>query len=295
MGLWLICLGAIAWGTAGLAAKLLILHHGMTPLEIGAWRLLVAAPLLWMAAIWESRGHVFVSAGRRGLVWILLFGLALAGYQLTYFNAVDRTLVSTATLIAICTAPLLVAAVSALVLREPLGARTLLALGLGVMGVALVIGISGLATLTDSRYLGGNLLALGAATCYGGYTLIGKQLVRMLPPFRIAAAAFSTGAMMLLPFIAWPPPSWQAWGLLLYLGAVPTGLAYLLYMAGLKRTSATHASIAALLEPLTASLLAMGLLGERLPLMGWLGATLLLASLAVMTVPKGNRVNRTEG
>lgn len=293
MGLWLVCLGAIAWGTAGLAAKFLILNHGMTPLEIGAWRLLIAAPLLWMAMLWESRAYRFVFPGWRSLIWILLFGFSLAGYQAAYFNAVDRTLVSTATLVAICTGPLLVAAVSALLLREPVGARTLLALGLSVVGVALVIGIGGLEAISDSRYLVGNLLALGAAACYGGYTLIGKHLLRSLPPFRIAAAAFTAGAMFLLPFIVWPPSSMMAWGLLLYLGVVPTGLAYLLYMVGLKWTSATRASIAALLEPLTASLSALWLLGEQLPTTGWLGAGLLLASLVLMTVPKGNsRLNK---
>ncbi|MDR6225767.1 DMT family transporter [Desmospora profundinema] len=286
IGLWWVCLGAIGWGTAGLAAKFLVLNHDMTPLEIGAWRLVIGAPLLLAAAAWESRGHVFISPGMRGIGWILLFGLALAGYQVAYFSAVDRTLVSTATLLTVCTAPLLVAAFSAWKLREPLGSKTMLALGLGMAGVTLVIGIGGLIAIADSRFWMGNLLALGAAVCYGGYTLVGKHLVRWIPPFRTVAAAFVVGAVILLPFIGWPPSSWVAWGLLLYLGVVPTALAYLLYMTGLKRTSATRASIAALLEPLTASLLAVWLLGERLPPAGWLGAFLLLSSLMVMVLPE---------
>lgn len=288
-GLWWICLGAIGWGTAGFAAKVLIEHHQMASLEIGAWRLAIAAPILIAAAMWESRGHIYVSSGYKHYGWILLFGLALAGYQVAFFSAVDQTWVSTATLITLCTAPLLVAVGSTWWLHESMENRTWLALGLGVVGVGLVVGASGWTAVADQRYWIGNLLALGAAVCYGGYTLVGKHLVRFIPPFQTVAAAFAVGALLLLPSIGATPSSGAGWALLLYLGVVPTALAYLFYMTGLKRVRATQASIAALLEPLTASLLAVWLLQERLSPTGWLGAALLFASLLSMALPERKR------
>ena len=56
-GLGWIGLGAFLWGTAGLAGKVLITRHGMDPLVIGAWRLAISAPVLILAAIWESRSQ----------------------------------------------------------------------------------------------------------------------------------------------------------------------------------------------------------------------------------------------
>lgn len=281
-GLGWICLGAFLWGTAGLAGKVLITRHGMDPLVIGAWRLTISVPVLMVAAMWESKGWKGRALRRGKWGWLMVFGLAVAGYQVGYFSAVDRTLVSTATMLTVCTAPLVVAILARALLKEQLGVSTLVALAVGLAGAVLLIGAEGLAGLTDPCLTTGNALALFAAFCYGGYTLIGKHLLADAPPFQVLAVAFSLGALLLSPVIRLPEPSVEAWLLLCYLGAVPTAVAYLFYMHGLRRSTATRASVVALLEPLTAALLALLLLGERLTLAGWVGAGFLLSSLVLM-------------
>jgi len=72
------------------------------------------------------------------------------------------------------------------------------------------------------------------------------------------------------------------WLGLLYLGAVTTAGAYALYTAGLRYVSASAAGVASLLEPLTATLLGVLLFGERFGVLGWIGAALLLAGLALL-------------
>ncbi|SFG36022.1 EamA-like transporter family protein [Desulfotomaculum arcticum] len=74
------------------------------------------------------------------------------------------------------------------------------------------------------------------------------------------------------------------WLILLYLGLFPTAASYALLGAGLKKATATSSSIVVLVEPLVATLLAVGFVGERLTVAGWVGAALLLASLVVLTV-----------
>jgi DME family drug/metabolite transporter len=69
---------------------------------------------------------------------------------------------------------------------------------------------------------------------------------------------------------------------LLYLGLVPTALAYWLFLNGLRHTPATTASILTLAEPLTSTVLAALLFGERLAPLGLLGAALLLAAMGVL-------------
>jgi len=74
--------------------------------------------------------------------------------------------------------------------------------------------------------------------------------------------------------------SLTVWGLLLFLGVVPTALAYSLFLNGARSVPASVASIAALIDPVTAAVLAALLFGESLSLEGWVGAGLLLASIA---------------
>lgn len=292
-GIKWVCLASVLWGTAGLVGKGLTADYGLDPLAVAAWRLLVSSPLLLFAA-WREGVRLGTPSPplRTHAGWFLLFGLAVAGYQLGYFSAVDRTMVATATLLAVCTAPLFVALVARWAFGERLTFRVAGALAFGVFGTILIIGVDGLAGLVNPRWWTGNALALAAALCYGGYILVGKRLTGELPPIRIVAVAFTLGAVFLLPFLRFPGPSWEAWGMILYLGMVPTGVAYMFYIAGLNRTTATQASIAALLEPLTATLLAVFLLGERLSPWEWVGAFLLFLSLFLLASPE--KVQRQE-
>lgn len=91
--------------------------------------------------------------------------------------------------------------------------------------------------------------------------------------------------------VAYPLP---AWGVLLWLGLVPTALAYVLFLAGLKHTPATVASIAALAEPLTATALAAWLFGEQLGSSGALGAGLLLSALLLLSMEQAQARQSSE-
>lgn len=86
--------------------------------------------------------------------------------------------------------------------------------------------------------------------------------------------------------LSYPPAGWL---LLLYLGVVPTALAYALFLLGMRHIAATAASIVTLLEPLVAAGLAWLLLGERLGPLGLLGATLLLGAVALLSTGKERR------
>jgi threonine/homoserine efflux transporter RhtA len=84
------------------------------------------------------------------------------------------------------------------------------------------------------------------------------------------------------------PDLWAAslpvWPHLAYLGVVPTAVAYALYILGLRTTSATAASIGALLEPLTATLLGVVFFGESLGATGLVGAILLIGAVTLLCV-----------
>jgi DME family drug/metabolite transporter len=75
----------------------------------------------------------------------------------------------------------------------------------------------------------------------------------------------------------------RGWTLLVYLGVVPTAVAYALYAIGLRTTRVTVSGVLTLLEPLTATLLGVLFFGDRLGQVGAVGAALLLVAVLGLT------------
>jgi len=100
------------------------------------------------------------------------------------------------------------------------------------------------------------------------------------------AVLFAGGALLLVPVAVLAPPGWLATprGALvaLHLGLLATAAAYALFAAGLRRVTVATAATMSLAEPLTAAVLGVALLGERLTVAGLAGAALLVAGLLLL-------------
>ncbi len=285
-GLWFIVLTAFLWGTIGLTAQSLYNVADLGALGIIFYRLVIAIPVLGLALV-SLLGRRALTFRKADLGVVFLMGVAFALFQLGYFAAVARTGVAAATLITICTAPVLVALLSAAFLRERLGTRVLSSLALAVVGTALLVDVQPPALAVEGQWALGYLSALGAALSYALMVLSSRRLAAHYHPLQATALAFTVAVLVLLPFslqaitVQLSP---AAWGLLLYLGLVPTALGYVLFVVGMRTTEATVASIVTLLEPLTATLLAWLLLGEQLGIWGALGGILLLTAIVRLSV-----------
>jgi DME family drug/metabolite transporter len=283
-GLALVILSGVMWGTVGIGTQLLYLIADTNPISIGFFRLAFAVPAL-LVACGVLVGRRMFSIQRRDLGLMLLIGAMLALYQVCYMSAVQRAGVSVAVLVTLCTAPVLVALLSVIFLRERMTGPILLALVCAIAGTLLLIDFQS-TTQPESDTVAGVLLALGSALGYAVFTLCGRRLASRYHPLQSLTVGFGVGAVLLL-LIALPNGlalhySLQGWGTLLYLGLVPTALAYVIFLNGMKHTPATVASIATLVEPLTSTVLAMVLFGERLAPAGWLGALLLLGAMGLL-------------
>jgi len=295
LGLVLIAIAAASWGTTGATMTLLSREAAVSPLLVGWSRLAVAAPVLVLAAAGVGR---FGARHARRSPWPSLtdlplccaLGLAMAAYQVCYFRAVTLVGVAAAALLAICSAPLLIAVLAALFLGERLTPIVRLSLGMAVAGTALlVVGPRGLDQVTGHFGLGA-LLALGAGVSYAVYAVAAKGLLARVTPIAVSAITFALAAVFLAPALAGEVAPTRAliagWPLLLYLGLGPTAVAYTLFTAGLTRVPATAAGIVSLLEPLTATTLGLLVFGERLGPVGFTGALLLLAALTLLTTAR---------
>jgi DME family drug/metabolite transporter len=135
----------------------------------------------------------------------------------------------------------------------------------------------------------GVALAVVAGGSYAVYTLSAKRLLAAgHAPEPVMAAAFGFGALLLVPVLVATGPGWLiepgGIALALFLGIVPTAVAYVLFARGLREVEVSEAATLTLAEPLTAGLLGVALLGEELTGRGAAGAALVLAGLLALAV-----------
>jgi len=302
LGLLFIGLAAISWGTTGATMTVVARDTALGPLVVGWARLAVAAPCLFIMAAAAPRLR-----GRPGPPPLVpsdaaayaLLGLAMAGYQVCYFRAVTLTGVAVAALLAICSAPLMIAMLAALVLGERIEPVVKVSLGMAVVGTALlVLGPRAVGEIAG-RFGAGALLALGAGLSYAVYAVTAKRVLSRTAPLSVAAITFGLAALFLAPALALERAPGhdliRAAPLLLYLGLGPTAIAYALFTSGLKRVPATVAGIVGLLEPLTAATLGVAVFGESLGTAGAIGATLLIAALILLTVRRREAPTSPQG
>jgi DME family drug/metabolite transporter len=285
-GLLLIMIAAVMWGTVGITTKTLYGLSATNPLSIGFFRLALSLPVLF-AVCWATQKRQMFSVARQDLLLMLLIGMMTALYQVCYFSAIERTGVAVATVVTLCTAPIMVAVISVWISKQRPSAYVLAALAGALSGTALLVGFR---EHTGGRGAdtGGILLALGSAFGYAIVTLASRKLAGRYHPFQSIAISFSFGAIILFFFAVsqglvmnYTPVGWS---LLLYLGTIPTALAYVLFIAGMRATTATVASISTLVEPLVATILAWLIFGERFSAMGFVGVALLSGSLVVLYI-----------
>jgi DME family drug/metabolite transporter len=274
-GRLLVLASAVCFGTTGTAQALGV--QDASPVTVGAARIVVGAlGLLLLARAplpWRDRR-----------VW--LGALGVAAYQPAFFLAVRETGVAVGTVVALGSAPVVTGLLAWALGRGHPGPRWTAATALAAVGLAVLATGGG----GEDVRVTGVLLALGAAASYAAYTLATKDLLDAgVPSGTAIAAVFAGGALLLAPALVVLPAGWVATPAgaaeVLFLGLVPTTLAYVLFARGLGRISAAETSTLTLAEPLTAAALGVVLLGEHLTAAAVAGGLLLVAGLAVLALP----------
>ena len=135
----------------------------------------------------------------------------------------------------------------------------------------------------------GVAMAVLAGASYAVYTLAAKRLLTAgHAPEAVMAAAFGLAAVVLLPVLILSGPGWLATAdglaLALFLGVIPTALAYVLFARGLRRLTASETATLTLAEPLTAGALGAIVLAEPMTAASVAGSGLVLAGLLALGV-----------
>jgi DME family drug/metabolite transporter len=281
-GVWYVLAAAVLWGTTGTSQGLA--PAGVASTTIGAVRLAVGGLALLALAV--VRGS-FKGGGRWPLAGTLASALFVAGYQLCFFAGVARTGVAAGTMVAIGSSPVAAGLLGYLVRHERVGRRWLAATVLAVAGCTLLAaGGGGL-----QGNMAGILLALGAGFSYAAYTVSIKGLLDRHGPDAVMAVVFCLAALLLSPLLVTAPLGWLAeprgMAVALHLGVMATAVSYGLFARGLKSISVGTAATLSLGEPLTAALLGVVVLGERLG--PWQVGGILLLFSGLLLLARGEK------
>jgi drug/metabolite transporter, DME family len=282
-GMWYVLAAAVLWGTTGTSQGLA--PAGGAPTVIGAVRLAIGGLALLMLAM--LRGS-FKGGGRWPLVRTITSAFFVAGYQLCFFAGVARTGVAAGTMIAIGSAPVAAGVLGYLVRKEHVGRRWMMATLISVIGcILLAAGGGGLRSNVV-----GILLAVGAGLSYAAYTVSIKGLLDRHAPDAVMAVVFCLAALLLSPLLFTSHLGWLAEprgiAVALHLGVLATAVSYGFFARGLKNVSVGTAATLSLAEPLTAALLGVVVLGERLSLSQVSGIALLFTGLVVLALGEKN-------
>lgn len=279
-GALLVVLAGMGWGTSGTLQALM--PEGASSLTVGSARIFFAGLLLLIWVFFKGWRRVFNASWPLKGVFIAALGLTL--YQFAFFSAVRITGVAVGTMVTIGSAPALAGLLGALWFKEKLSRRWFIATPLAVAGCVLLV-LAGNANI-ENVSVTGTVLALCAALAYAaegvGLRIVGDghdaldttSLITIL-------SGIMTMPCLIVGDVSWMAMPRGALGVLL-LACVTTIIPYTLFAAGVRRVTLGRAYTLSLSEPLTACLLSVFLLGERLTLLGIAGVVCIFAGIVLL-------------
>lgn len=275
-------LGATCIAFSGILVRL----SGATPSTATVYRALYALPFLVLLAVPEERR--LGRPDRRGRLLALGAGLFFAVDLTSFHLAIGEMGAGLATVMGNLQV-IVVGIVAWLLLGERPARRVLLGAPFAVGGVVLISGAIGGGAYGRNPGLGA---AYGIVTtfAYAGYLLVMRQARtpgRFVGPVRDATAATVVGALvggLLIGDLALAP-TWPAHGWLIALALSSQVAGGLLIAASLPALPAVVSSLILLSQPVAAVLLAALLIGEAPSPFQVAGVGLVLAGVAVGTVP----------
>ncbi len=269
-----------------------VLLSGQPVLEVVFWRCLIGAVTLLV--ICAAMGFL-----RRGVLTRLTFalavvsGVAIVGNWLLLFAAYSRASIAIATAV-YNVQPFMLVGLAAVFLGERITVLKFSWLAVAFLGMLAIVSAHGAGGASGEDYLLGIALACGAAFLYAIAALIIKRLTGT-PPHLIALIQVCTGVLMLAPWLYNSPLPNQAvaWGSLLTLGMVHTGVMYVLLYSAIQKLPTALTGALSFIYPIAAIFVDWLAFDHQLNALQWLGVSMILLAVAGMQRGWGLRMGRS--
>ena len=277
---------AVIWGLNFPIMKTALAE--LHPFAFNSVRITLSAVVL---GLWHLRERPVVPIPRE--LWLTILRLSLIGYfiyQILFLLGLAATTAGNSSLL-IASSPIW----AALVMRlqgNRLPRLAWVGLALAFSGTTFIAGVQGNIELAGASVLG-NLLTVGAAMAWGGYTALNRRAAAAVPATTLA---FYTTAVTLplhwligIPFyheFATIEHPVEVWGAVFYAGVFGTGLAYAFWNVGIRHVGPAQTAIYTNLAPVIAVIASYFWLNEAIQSSHVVGGALILGGLWVMRLSR---------
>jgi drug/metabolite transporter (DMT)-like permease len=266
----------LAWASAFIGIR--GVRDDLSPGALALGRLLVGTAVLGLLLF--RRGWIRPAGREWGLLAVC--GVGWFGVYNVALNAAEHHLDAGTTAMLVNVGPILIAVFAGFFLGEGFPRWLVAGIAVAFAGVVLI----GLATRSSEADLLGVVLCVVAALTYAMGVVAQKPLLRRLPGLQVTATACAIGAVCCLPWagslvtdLADAPASSIAG--MVYLGVVPTALAFSTWAYALARMDAGKLGVTTYLVPPLVILLGWLLLDEVPPSLAFVGGAVCLAGVAL--------------
>lgn len=284
-GIVSVLLSALLFGSMGVLVRL-VAKEGVGPFSQVLVRVIIATAILSLVVI-PKTNDFFCLKSKKDLLLYFVAGALGYGLMLILFTlAILETTIAN-TFFLLFTEPIFVIILASIFLGEKITKRLVVSVALCLLGVFLIFNPSELA-----KNLTGNVYALAAGFFYAVYILIGRYMGKSYAPTKSTLWSFIFAVLFLLPVSAALEPgsmsmkiSALGW-LLLFIFALVNVSAYFLLNTGLRKITAGYGSILLVFEPVSSMAYAFLFFSEVPTQSTIIGAALILASVAYLTLSK---------
>lgn len=219
---------------------------------------------------------------RKSLALLIVSGALIGFNWMLLFEAYNYTTVAVATL-CYYMQPTIVMLLSPLLFKESLTIRKTVCAVVALVGMALVSGVFETSGNTDIR---GVAFGLGAAVLYATVVMMNKKTTGVNAYRKTTIQLLSAGAVM-VPYLLFTDGygglefSVSTVVLLLVVGVIHTGIAYVMYFGSMEALNVQTVAILSYLDPVLATLFSAFLLKEPLSLLNLAGAVMIIGSAII--------------
>jgi drug/metabolite transporter (DMT)-like permease len=266
----------LAWASAFVAIR--AVGEDFSPGALALGRLLIGTAVLGLLLV----GRSWVRPTGREWALLVVCGVGWFGVYNVSLNAAERHLDAGTTAMLVNIGPILIAVFAGLLLGEGFPRWLVAGIAVAFAGVVLI----GVATRSAETELVGVVLCVVAAVTYAAGVVAQKPLLRRLPALQMTFTACAMGAACCLPWAGTligelgPAPAGSIAGIV-YLGAVPTALAFSTWAYALSRMDAGKLGVTTYLVPPLVILLGWLLLDEVPPGLALVGGAICLAGVGL--------------
>ncbi|WP_416175414.1 DMT family transporter [Clostridium sp.] len=303
LGYAYIVLAAVIFSTMEITAKLAV---GLNPIQLNFLRFVIGGIILIPPTV-KALKMKGVKLGKKDLYYFLCTGFLCVVVSMSFFQlAITYTKASIVAII-FSTNPVFTVVLAYFILKEKLNRGTVISIVLSLIGIACILD-----PFASSSGIIGIVLSIMAAITFSLYSVVGKMRSGRYGSTALNCITFLVGSFIMLVIIlitklsairsminpegnysfmsnipVFAGINHQNIFPLIFLGVVVTGLGYLFYFLAMDETSATMASVVFFIKPALAPILALIILGEKIPINTMVGILFILIGSYFSLTAKG--------